>query len=400
MISRLLIFFSLIFLSFALSGEYLNGIDVFFDSDLKRYKHLRMGVVVNHTSQDSRGNSLVDLAYKNLNLRAIFTPEHGLFGKDEAGKTVSNSEYQGVPVYSLYGKKKMPTSDQLKDLDLIIFDVQDIGSRFYTYISTMTYVMQSIADNEVKMIILDRPNPVGRSVRGPILRNGFQSFVGMHPIPIRHGMTIGELALMIEGMGWISTDRVLDLDIIEVEGWRGEMVDISIPPSPNIPDLETAIIYSGMCILEGTNISEGRGTDLPFKLIGAPWLDAPSVISDVESFGVSGFQLRDTTFIPISIPGKAAYPKYKSELCRGIRVSVLDYTAVHPLKLVVLILKSIYRHHPREFKILESDFLDKLYGSDELKKNIISDQSIDELVLTWKDETGKFIDASRPYIIY
>ena len=390
----------LIFFASAFAYNYQNGIDVFFASDLSKYKELRLGIVVNHTSVDKNGTSLVDLCQKNLNLKAIFTPEHGLFGKDEAGKKINDNAFHDIPIYSLYGKNKMPTENQLEDIDLLLFDIQDIGSRFYTYISTMTYVMQAAADNQVKLIILDRPNPIGVSVRGPILKNGFQSFVGMHPIPVRHGMTIGELALMIEGMNWISSDRVLDFKIVEVLGWDGNTVDIIVPPSPNIPDLETAIIYSGLCLLEGTNLSEGRGTDTPFKLIGAPWLNTSEVIKQIQSFGVSGVNLSDTSFIPVSIPGKAAYPKFKSQECKGIKISINDFEKAYPLKLAVLILKSVYDIHPDEFRILESDFLDKLYGSDELKKNIINNQSINELVLTWKDETDKFIEASQPYRIY
>ena len=389
-----------LFLTYASGESYLNGIDVFFNSDLSKYGSLRIGVVANHTSLDKDGKSLVDLTNEHLNLKAIFTPEHGLFGKDEAGKKINDNAFNGIPVYSLYGKNKKPTEDQLKDIDLILFDMQDIGSRYYTYISTMTYVMQAAVENEVKLIILDRPNPIGRSIEGPILRNGFQSFVGMHPIPIRHGLTIGELALMIKGMGWISTNRDLDLKIIKVSGWSGELVDIDIPPSPNIPDLETALIYTGLCLLEGTNISEGRGTDTPFKIIGAPWMNSDDVLDRIKSAKIRGVSVSDTTFTPRSIPGKSAYPKYKSQECKGIKIEITDFDSFYPLKLGVLILKSIYDSDPKNFQILESNFIDKLYGSDKLKENIINRLSINELVLTWKDESDKFREVSQPYRIY
>jgi len=389
-----------LFLTYASGESYLNGIDVFFNSDLSKYGSLRIGVVANHTSLDKDGNSLVDLTNEHLNLKAIFTPEHGLFGKDEAGKKINDNAFNGIPVYSLYGKNKKPTENQLKDIDLILFDMQDIGSRYYTYISTMTYVMQAAVENEVKLIILDRPNPIGRAIEGPILRNGFQSFVGMHPIPIRHGLTIGELALMIKGMGWISTNRDLDLKIIKVSGWSGELVDIDIPPSPNIPDLETALIYTGLCLLEGTNISEGRGTDTPFKIIGAPWMNSDDVLDRIKSAKIRGVSVSDTTFTPRSIPGKSAYPKYKSQECKGIKIEITDFDSFYPLKLGVLILKSIYDSDPKNFQILESNFIDKLYGSDKLKENIINRLSINELVLTWKDESDKFREVSQPYRIY
>ena len=392
--------FSLILLASVLGKSYLNGIDIFFNSDLSKYEGLRIGVVANHTSLDKNGLSLVDLANEHLNLTAIFTPEHGLFGKDEAGKKINNNAFNGIPVYSLYGKNKKPTADQLRDIDLILFDMQDIGSRYYTYISTMTYVMQAATENEVKLIILDRPNPIGRSVEGPILKNGFQSFVGMHPIPVRHGLSIGELALMIDGMNWIRPDRDLDLEIIKVLGWSGELVNIDVPPSPNISDLETAVIYSGLCLLEGTNVSEGRGTETPFKIFGAPWLNASDIIDRIQSFGARGFDVSEVNFTPESIPGKAAYPKYKSQMCKGIKIELTEYNEVYPLKLAVLILKSIHDSDPQNFQILESNFIDKLYGSDELRKNIINGLSINELVLTWKDESDKFRDISQPYRIY
>ena len=392
--------FSFIFFTSTLGGSYLNGIDIFFDSDLSKYEGLRIGVVANHTSLDRHGSSLVDLANDHLNLKAIFTPEHGLFGKDEAGIKINDNAFDDIPVYSLYGKNKKPTEDQLRDIDIILFDMQDIGSRYYTYISTMTYVMQAAVENEVKLIILDRPNPIGRSIEGPILRNGFQSFVGMHPIPIRHGLTIGELALMIKGMNWISSDRDLDLKVIKISGWKGESVSIDTPPSPNIPDLETAVIYSGLCLLEGTNVSEGRGTETPFKILGSPWLNSSDVIDRVKSAGVRGVDISEVTFTPKSIPGKAAYPKYKSQECKGIKIEVTDFNQFYPLKLGVLILKSIHDSDPQNFKILENNFIDKLYGSDKLRKNIINGSSINELVLTWKDESDKFREISEAYRIY
>ena len=178
------------------------------------------------------------------------------------------------------------------------------------------------------------------------------------------------------------------------------MVDIQVPPSPNIPDLETAVIYNGLCLLEGTNLSEGRGTETPFKIFGAPWLNSSDVIDRITSGGVRGVDISEITFTPESIPGKAAYPKYKGEQCKGIKIEVTDFNQFYPLRLGVLILKSIYDSDPQNFQILENNFMDKLYGSDELRKNIINGLSINELVLTWKDESNKFRAVSMPYKIY
>ena len=401
MINKLFsLFFSILFCGFIFGKSYINGIDVFFNSDLSRYKDFNVGVIVNHTSINANGVSLVKLAKDSLNLKAIFTPEHGLFGTDEAGQEIKDNVFNGVPVYSLYGKNKKPTSLQLKGIDFLLFDMQDIGSRYYTYVSTMTYVMESAADNQIKLIILDRPNPIGRSVEGPVLKNEFKSFVGMHPLPIRHGLTIGELAKTIKGMGWISSEKDLDLEIIKIIGWDGNTIDINPPPSPNIPDLETAIIYNGLCLLEGTNLSEGRGTDSPFKVFGAPWLDSEKIINKILSTEISGVRITKTTFTPESILGKAVYPKYKGELCQGIKIEVTDKNRFYPLRLGVLILKSVYETHPKEFIFFENRFIDKLYGSDDLRNNVISGLSINELLLTWKNESMEFKEISWLYKIY
>ena len=394
----ILSFFFLLSCKQSSAGQLLNGIDVFFNQNLDEYGGERVGLVLNHTSVNQDGVSLLELSKGKLNIVAIFTPEHGLFGTAEAGKKVDDNSYHGIPVFSLYGSNKAPTSEQLSGVDLILFDMQDIGSRYYTYVSTLSYVIKSASDNDVKLVVLDRVNPIGRRVEGPILKKEFKSFVGMHPTPIRHGMTIGELSKMISELGWMDFKYRPRLEIIPVSGWDGKYSPIRVKPSPNIKDVETALVYSGMCLLEGTNLSEGRGTDTPFKLFGAPWMDSEKVIEKIGS--VEGVELSATNFTPISMPGISKYPKFQDKLCNGISISVISMETFEPLILAVKVLKAIHELYPNDFKILETNFIDKLYGSDDLKNNIISNSSIDELIVTWSSESKEFENLSKKFRIY
>ena len=381
-------------------NQISNGIDIFFKRDLSYYSGKRVSLVMNHTSIDRNGKSLFSLSELKLDVRSIFTPEHGLFGKNEAGELIASSQFREVPVFSLYGSQKGPSDEQLSEVDILIFDMQDIGSRFYTYISTLTYVMEAAARNDIRLIILDRANPIGRKIEGPTLKEGFKSFIGMHPVPIRHGLTIGEFAILIKKMGWIERSQELNLEIVSLEGWDGDYVKLPIPPSPNIPNLETAIVYNGLCLLEGTNISEGRGTNSPFKILGSPWLDNEKVIEQINSYNLSGFSLDTTSFTPISIPGKSVYPKYMDIPCKGIFISITDRDNFYPLMLGFALLQSIYRVHPNEFKVAKSGFLNKLYGSNQLINGIFSDVSINDFVLTWNKETAEFENMIKPFRLY
>ena len=380
------------------AGPLLNGIDVFFNQNLDEYSGEKVALVLNHTSVNRNGRSLLDLSQEKLNVVAIFTPEHGLFGTAEAGKKIDDNTYQGISVFSLYGKNKAPTSKQLQGIDLILFDMQDIGSRYYTYISTLSHVMKSASDNDIKVVILDRVNPIGRKIEGPTLKYEHSSFVGMHPVPIRHGLTIGEFSNMIAELNWMEFSYRPRLEIIPVSGWNGGYSDITTKPSPNIEDLEAALIYTGMCLLEGTNLSEGRGTNTPFKLFGAPWMNSDEVINKVGN--LNGVELSSVNFTPMSMPGKSKYPKFQNQLCNGISIRITDMEQFEPIMLAVKILKAVYELHPDDFKILDTNFIDKLYGSDALKNNIISNSSIDELIVTWSSDSKEFESLSRKFRIY
>ena len=384
---------------------YINkvwtGSDVFINAENKFSNINNIGLLVNSSSGliDINQNSKKIISkLNNLNTQVIFTPEHGLANNYEAGEYVLNDNSYNIPILSLYGEDPSPDMKYFNGLDAVIFDIQDIGSRYYTYVSTMTHMMQTCADLGIKFFVLDRPNPISGFVNGPMLDKDFSSFVGMHEINIRHGMTVGELAYMINEEGWLK--KKVDLHIVKMKGWERDMYfdDTGLsfyPPSPNIPDLETAILYSGLCLIEGTNVSEGRGTDFPFKKIGAPWINSDDLIEKLNAYNFKGIDFRKTSFIPKSIFGKAKSPKFEGELCHGILVSIIDKDNAKPIDFTIHLLKSIHFLHKDEFSFLPSNFIDKLYGSDELRMNVLNDKNIDSLFDRWfKKET-----LSR-YLIY
>ncbi len=389
-----------------IDSNLYNGLDVLELSDFKILENKTIGIVVNHTSKNRYNFNIIDILNekKNIYLKKIFTPEHGLKGNISAGEFI-NSEFDyknDIEIISLYGKNKRPDKEDLVDLDLILYDIQDIGSRYYTYISTMSYMMQSCGESNIPFILLDRANPLGGDyIRGPILDSDFSSFVGLHPIPIVHGMTSGELAIMINELNWINS-RV-DLTIIPILNWKRKNQNIFasnkwIHPSPNIPDLETAKLYTGLCLLEGTNISEGRGTYTPFKSIGAPFLNLEKVLNSINKIQNRGIDYSQIDFTPISIIGMSKWPKFENKKCHGIKLSINNnYDA---LRFTVELLSIIYNTHPNQFKFLNSNFIDKLYGSDKLRKTIINSGDLNILFKDWDLDEKKFTKKRAKFLIY
>ena len=345
-----------------------TGLDVLINEKLEIIKGQKVGLVTNHTGVDCSGkpNYEILMQLSDVDLRAIFAPEHGFFGKVSRGQKVDDLKQDGLPViYSLYGKTDKPTPDMFEGLDVIIYDIQDIGARFYTYISTLGLVMEAAAEADIPVIVLDRPNPLnGITIEGPVLDINYKSFVGMYPIPIRYLLTIGELAKMIIGEKWI--EHVPKLTVIEMAGWERTMyyddTGLSwISPSPNIPDLETAILYPGMCLFEGTNVSEGRGTNYPFQYIGAPWIDSSKIIKAIEGKYIPGVVFEPISFIPISIPGKSLKPKFENEKCYGIKIILIENKIYKSVDTAVQLLKIIQELYPEKFQW--NDFIYKLWGN-------------------------------------
>ncbi len=389
----------------------LLGIDSLEENDFAELQGKSIAVVVNQTSLDSAGRHLVDMLLEKkdeISLKVIFTPEHGLKGLQGAGEWVEDGriEGSGVRIISLYGKKKTPSGEDLAGIDLIVVDLQDVGSRYYTYISTLTNVMTAAAQNDKKVLLLDRPNPLGGEiVEGPLVKPGFESFVGMHPIPIRYGMTLGELAKMINERGWLGSSLMVDLDIIPLAHWQREMLwpqtDLNwVPTSPNIPDFATALIYDGMCLLEGTNLSEGRGTPAPFLTFGAPWINSEQLTTELTALMLPGVSFSTYQFVPVSIPDKAPWPKYEGENCHGCRIVIKDPRTCDPLLTAVSILETVHRDYQQKFEFLDTHYIDKLYGSANLRRNILQGRNAAEIVAAWKRGESSFRKNREKYLLY
>ena len=364
----------------------LNGIDVLLEKKLHFIQSRKIALVTNHSGIDK--NSIPN--YKRLmeiddvELKVIFSPEHGLFGESEAGEKINYTDIEKLPkVISLYGGTRKPSAEMLEGVNLIIYDIQDIGARFYTYISTLGLVMETGAELGIPILVLDRPNPIrGDIIQGPILDLTYKSFVGHYPIPTRYGGTVGELAVEILKNKWISP--LPELEIIKMEGWQPDawfdQTDLPwIPPSPNIPDLKTAIIYPGMCLFEATNVSEGRGTPNPFKWIGAPWINGKKLSQVLNNFKLPGVVFVPKTFIPQTIKGKSENPKFKNQKCNGIEVWVTDRNQYKSIDVGVLTLFSIYNMYPNKIKIKESG-LNRLWGSNDLYKKLMHGVTADNIL--------------------
>jgi uncharacterized protein YbbC (DUF1343 family) len=282
-----------------------------------------VGVVANQTSLVNGVHLIDTLLAQQIEIVRAFAPEHGFRGDADAGQRVRNlnDPKTGLPIISLYGKNKKPQAEYLRDLDLVIFDIQDVGARFYTYLSTLANVMEACAEQNVPLLLLDRPNPNGWYVDGPVLEAGNESFIGMHPIPVVHGMTLGEYATMLNGEGWLAGGVEADLTVLRCESYRHDMrwgdtgLDW-VPPSPNLATAYAAYLYPGLCWFEPTPVSVGRGTDSAFTIMGAPWFEPKA--AEADGWSSYGLQADRISFTPLSLPGKATNPKYQDKLCQGL----------------------------------------------------------------------------------
>jgi len=369
----------------------------------------RIGIVTNHTAYNSKNEHITDIFFKfpNTEVVALFGPEHGIKGKEAAGLKIENEmdPLKNIPIYSLYGKTQKPTPDMLENIDLLVFDIQDIGARFYTYISTMSLAMEAAAEQKIPFVILDRPNPInGIDTEGNILENSYKTFVGLHPIPVRHGMTVGELAKMFNEEGWLKNQIQVELYVIPLRNWKREMwYDqtglIWRSPSPNMPDLNVATVYPGMCLFEGTNISEGRGTYEPFLRIGAPWFLKDNFTTINKIIDLPGVLFGPITFIPKSIPEMSPHPKYKNEILTGISVSITNRNMFRPYLTGIILVQHLFRINSKSFKWREKHF-DRLCGTAKVRQFIIEGKTINE-IKDWMDkDIGQFLQIRKKYLLY
>ena len=348
------------------------------DKILKTIDNKNIAIVGNQTSVVNQVHLVDTLISLNQKIISVFSPEHGFRGVEDAGAKVDNEidTKTELPIISLYGKNKKPTSEQLMGIDIIIFDIQDVGARFYTYISTLHYILEACSEKNIKVVILDRPNPNGHYVDGPILEEKYKSFVGMHQIPIVHGMTIGEYATMIVGEKWIENN--CNLEIIEMINYnRNDNYDLPIQPSPNLPNSKSINLYPSLCLFEGTNVSVGRGTDKPFQHFGSPYLKFYSY-----------------AFQPKSGPG-SKYPKHENKTCVGKNLE--NYPYLSSINLNWLIESYNQTNNKEDFF---NSFFDKLAGTDKLRTQIISGLNEKEIRSSWKTGLKEFKKTRTKYLLY
>ena len=348
----------------------------------------RVAVCGNQTSMVGNTHLVDTLLRRHVNVVKIFCPEHGFRGNAEAGAHIASGTdpKTGLPIVSLYGKNKKPAPEQLTDVDFILFDLQDVGCRFYTYISTLHYVMEAAAEKGTPVVVLDRPNPNGYFVDGPVLDPKFKSFVGMHPVPVVYGMTIGEYARMINGEGWLAGGIHCNLAVVQLQNYtHNTRYVLPVPPSPNLPNAESIYLYPSLCLFEGTNISVGRGTTLPFQIYGAPMMKGG-----------------DYTFTPAPIRGVSENPPHNGKACRGYYLkefATSHLNSANQFNLQYLI--TAYKHYgDKEHFFTNANFFDKLAGTDQLRQQIISGVSEEEIRQNWQEDLEKFRSIRKKYLLY
>lgn len=351
---------------------------------LPSLKGKNVALVVNHTTIFGNGRHLADsLLALGINIKLIFAPEHGFRGNASAGETIANGldAKTGLPIASLYGKNKKPSSEQLKDVEVVIFDIQDVGVRYYTYPSTMHYVMEACAENGKKCLIFDRPNPNGHYVAGPVLNRKFASFVGMNPVPVVHGLTSGELAQMINQEGWLNGGKRCNLEVVTCQNYTHKMpYDLPVAPSPNLPNRQAILLYPSICLFEGTNVSVGRGTDAQFQVVGG--LNA--------AFG-------SYSFTPVDKPG-AANPPNEGKLCYGLDLRQID--ALKEGFTLKYVLDFYQKSGEKEKFFTSPSFFDKLAGTDQVRLQIIAGKTEKQICKSWESDLKKFKELRKKYLLY
>ena len=357
------------------------------DLYLPLLKDKKVALVVNHSSLVGKKHLLDTLLKHGVKVQKIFAPEHGFRGKADAGAHIKNSRdtLTGLPIVSLYGKHKKPTKADLKGIDLILFDIQDVGVRFYTYLSTLHYIMEAGEEQHIPVMVLDRPNPNGHYIDGPVLQKKYRSFVGLHPVPVVYGMTIGEYAGMINGEGWLKGGGKVQLTVIPLTNYTHRSVySLPVKPSPNLPNDRAVSLYPSLAFFEGTVISAGRGTKKPFQLYGAP-----------------KYKVKKFSFVPQSRPG-AKYPKFKGKRCYGVDLSKIKIKKKDAKQLLDLTyLQDAYANYPnKKVFFLKNRFIDKLAGTDQLRKQIRSGASEETIRRSWKKDLDMFRRIRKKYLLY
>jgi len=378
------------------------GLDVFLEKYVNQYKGKRIGLITNLTGVNKNLIPTIDLLYEHpdIQLTALYAPEHGIRGDAKEGEEIGFSiDFRtNLPVYSLYGETKKPTKEMLEPVDVLIFDLQDIGARYYTFIYTMAYVMEACRDYGKEFVVLDRPNPIsGRKREGNLIEDGIRSFVGLFPIPNRHGLTVGEIAQLYKYEFGINCE----LTVVPMEGWKRSMFYDEtglfwVSPSPNTTNLDMCLLYPGTCLVEGTNLSEGRGTTRPFEFIGAPFIDGYNLAKRFNENQLPGVIARPVSFKP-------TYSKHEGVTCSGIQLHVTNRKELEPVKTGIILLSNIAEMYPNEFQFISNSngkyFFDLLAGTLILRSQIL-EGNVEEFFERSKEQLDKFEKQCQTYYLY
>ncbi len=373
----------------------VNGVDVLVARGFDTLDGQRVGLITNHTGLDREGRSTISLLAKaeTVSLVRLFSPEHGIEGKLDIPEIADARDGEtGLDIVSLYGGSRKPSAASLDGIDTLVFDIQDIGTRFYTYISTMGLAMQAAAQNGVRFVVLDRVNPIGGiAVEGPVLDEGLESFVGFHPIAVRHGMTVGELARMFKS----ELQLELDLEVVPIEGWSREQLFGNtglgwVDPSPNMRSVEAALLYPGIGLLETTNVSVGRGTARPFEFFGAPWLDADALIAYLESEALPGLKFHPIEFEPDS-------SVHAGKRCIGIRFEITDPESLRPVATGLAIARWLKLHHPADWDMAR---FNRLLGDTKVFEAVRDSQELERVIGSYAGELDAFISRRSVFLMY
>lgn len=384
-----------------------------------------IGLITNHTAIVG-DRHLADILHdaEQVNIVTLFGPEHGIRGDKPAGARISfeKDEATGLPVHSLYGDIHKPTPEMLDGVEVLVFDIQDVGARFYTYLTTMAMGMEAAAEQGIPFLVLDRPNPLGgKLIDGFVREPGFESFVGYFSVPVVYGLTVGELAVMLKEEEMIPGVIDLDLHVSELENWNRsqQWPELGLewnPPSPNIPNFETALVYPGACFFEGISASEGRGTHQPFIQLGAPWVDGEAIATDLNNRNIPGLEFEKVSFTPEDIPDMAMNPKHRGIEIQGIRYNITDRARVRPVEAGIHVLHAFYTHASVEervnfFNEAQADresriggprksAIIRLAGTDQLQKMIENGASAEEIIDYWQNDLENYDQIRRKYFLY
>ncbi|MEE9166936.1 MAG: DUF1343 domain-containing protein [Candidatus Neomarinimicrobiota bacterium] len=389
-----------------------TGLDVLQEMQFKPLSGLNLAILTNQTSVNREGIHLLDLLAsrgEEIQVEVIFTPQHGFLANATQEVTVAEAGYEsfhGAPVRRLWGGEMRPKINDLAKVDLILVDFQDPGTRFFSFMTTATKVMEIAAFLDIAVMVLDRPNPMnGIVIDGPIVRSQYQSYLGYHLVPIRHGLTVGEYSIMINESGWIRQGDRVALNVVPMVNWKREMWmdETGIPwvhVATNIPDLTTLLAYMGMGLIEGTNLSCGVGTDSPYLLVGAPWIREKIIVESLRRKGLEGVEFSPAVFNPDSLSTIVSRPRYRGEKCGGVRILITDREKFSPILTAATILSVVSAHYPRRFRWEDEAYVDKLYGHDYLRIFLAQERDPFKLPATWSHDVMKFSQFRKKFLLY